>query len=235
MSVDRRNYVIDASRAYDDSPQPIGYGATISAPHMHAHALEDLLPSLTRASRDEPTRPLRILDVGCGSGYLTAVLGRIVNSKMDHGRKSSLPSLSPPAAKLNDGKVFGIDVIPQLVQMSKTNMMKEDGDLLDSNTVEFAVRDGWKGYPEGSPYNAIHVGAAAATFPKELMKQLAVGGIMFVPVGPDRGEQYLYEVERVDDRGEVVGVTSDSRGFHQEDYNIRKVLGVRYVPLVRTD
>lgn len=232
MSVDRRNYVIDASRAYEDSPQTIGYGATISAPHMHAQALEDLLPSLLRASRDDPTRPLRILDVGCGSGYLTAVFGRMVRSKRDGSRICSLS-----AAKLNDGKVFGIDVIPQLVQMSKANMMKEDGDLLDSNTVEFAVRDGWKGYPEGSPYNAIHVGAAAATFPIELMKQLTVGGIMVVPVGPDRGEQYLYQVERVDDRGQVVGVdgSDDSKGFHNEDYSIQKVLGVRYVPLVRTD
>ena len=235
LSVDRRNYVLDTSRAYDDSPQTIGYGATISAPHMHAHVLEDLLPSLLRASKDQPAKPLRILDVGCGSGYLTAVFGRMVQSKRDNNHKSLLPSLSPSASMLNDGKVFGIDVIPQLVQMSKTNIMKEDGDLLDSNTVEVAVRDGWKGYPEGSPYNAIHVGAAAATFPIELMKQLAVGGIMVVPVGPDGGAQYLYQVERVGDRGQVVGVvgSDDSRGFQEEDYTVRRVLGVRYVPLVK--
>ncbi|KAL3788539.1 hypothetical protein ACHAW5_009385 [Stephanodiscus triporus] len=237
LSVDRRNYVIDKSHAYDDSPQTIGYGATISAPHMHAHVLEDLLPSLLRASRDHPTKPLRILDVGCGSGYLTAVFGRMVHPKKDNNRKSLLPSLSPSASLLNDGKVFGIDVIPQLVQMSARNIMKEDGDLLDSNIVEVAVRDGWKGFPEGAPYNAIHVGAAAATFPIELMKQLAVGGIMVVPVGPDGGEQYLYQVERVGDQGQVVGEvgSDDSKGFQEDDYNVRRVLGVRYVPLVRAD
>jgi protein-L-isoaspartate(D-aspartate) O-methyltransferase len=161
----------------------------------------------------------------------------MVQPKKDNNRKSLLPSLSPSASLLNDGKVFGIDVIPQLVQMSARNIMKEDGDLLDSNIVEVAVRDGWKGFPEGAPYNAIHVGAAAATFPIELMKQLAVGGIMVVPVGPDGGEQYLYQVERVGDRGQVVGEagSDDSKGFQEDDYNVRRVLGVRYVPLVRAD
>jgi protein-L-isoaspartate(D-aspartate) O-methyltransferase len=69
------------------------------------------------------------------------------------------------------------------------------------------------------------------------MKQLAVGGIMVVPVGPDGGEQYLYQVERVGDRGQVVGVvgSDNSRGYQEEDYSVRRVLGVRYVPLVRYD
>ena len=63
LSVDRRNYVRDEEFAYDDSPQYLGYGQTISAPHMHAAVLEDLLPPLLKASRDRPTEPLRILDV----------------------------------------------------------------------------------------------------------------------------------------------------------------------------
>lgn len=212
---------------------PIGHGATISAPHMHAHVLEDLLPPLLRASKNQPTKPLSILDVGCGSGYLTAVFGRMVERKSS---REATP-FTASSSVLNDGKVYGIDVIPQLVEMSRTNILKEDGDLFDSHTVEVSVRDGWKGYPEGSPFEAIHVGAAAATFPKELMKQLAVGGVMVIPVGPDGGIQYLYRVERVGDCGEVVGLSSEgeSKGFQEEDYQIRRVLGVKYVPLVRTD
>lgn len=233
LSVDRRNYVLDPDSAYADSPQPIGYGATISAPHMHAHVLEDLLPPLLRASKERPSTPLSILDVGCGSGYLTAVFGRMVE------RKGNRKASSPSSAELNEGKVIGIDVIPQLVDMSNTNISKEDGDLLDSKTVELHVGDGWKGYPKGSPYQAIHVGAAAATFPKDLMKQLAVGGVMVIPVGPDGGTQYLYQVERVGDEGEVVGSsdanTGGSNGFREEDYHAKRILGVRYVPLVRTD
>ena len=227
LRVDRKNYVLKSDYAYEDAPQPIGYGATISAPHMHAHVLEDLLPPLLTASKSSPDKLLKVLDVGCGSGYLTAVFGRLVESK-ENRRKPTV---------LNEGRVYGIDVVPELVDMSKTNIMKEDGDLLDSHAVEFMVRDGWKGYPEGAPYNAIHVGAAAVTFPKALMKQLAPGGVMVIPVGPEGGTQYLYRVERVGDEGDVVGVDDDdnSKGFHEDDYKVFRVLGVRYVPLVQKD
>lgn len=198
---------------------------------MHAHVLEDLLPPLVEASQNQPTKPLSILDVGCGSGYLTSVFGRLLEPKATRKMPSSTSS-----PVLNEGKVYGIDVIPQLVEMSKTNIQKQDGDLFDSKTVEVMVRDGWKGYLEGSPYNAIHVGAAADTFPTELMKQLAVGGVMVIPVGPEGGMQYLYQVERLSDSGVVVGLDEidSSKGFHEEDYEVRRVLGVRYVPLVRT-
>ena len=205
---------------------------------MHAHVLEDLLPPLLRASKNEPTKPLSILDVGCESGYLTSVFGRMIEPKANR-KKKKLPfsEITSSTATLNEGKVYGIDVIPELGEMSRTNIQKEDGDLFDSDTVKVMVRDGWKGYPEGSPYNAIHVGAAAATFPKDLMSQLAVGGVMVIPVGPDGGMQYLYQVERVGDSGDIVGVSDsdNSKGFHEDDYQVKRVLGVRYVPLVRTD
>ena len=205
---------------------------------MHAHVLEDLLPPLLRASKNEPTKSLSILDVGCGSGYLTSVFGRMIEPKANR-KKKKLPfsEITSSTTTLNEGKVYGIDVIPELVEMSRTNIQKEDGDLFDSDTVKVMVRDGWKGYPEGSPYNAIHVGAAAATFPKDLMSQLAVGGVMVIPVGPDGGMQYLYQVERVGDSGDIVGASDsdNSKGFHEEDYHVKRVLGVRYVPLVRTD
>ncbi|KAF8882417.1 Pcmt1-prov protein [Infundibulicybe gibba] len=69
-SVDRANYVKSKAEAYDDSPQQIGYDATISAPHMHAHAAEHLLPYLHPGAK--------VLDVGSGSGYLCAVLHHLV-------------------------------------------------------------------------------------------------------------------------------------------------------------
>ena len=224
LAVDRRDYVPGSmsASAYQDNPIPIGRGQTISAPHMHAHCIEDLLPSLKRASERNPDEPLRVLDVGLGSGFLTAAFGRLIQAKSD---------------ELKAGAVYGIDVIPELVEAARSNMLKRDGDLLDSGIVTLDVADGWHGYPRGSPYHAIHVGAAAATLPTDLMLQLAVGGTMVIPVGPDGGTQYLYQVERVGNRGGVVGTDDDAKvkGYREEDYQMRRVLGVRYVPLVRKD
>lgn len=202
-----------------------------------AHVLEDLLPSLLRASHQHPTQPLSILDVGCGSGYLTAVFGRMLS-----GASAKHDDTTRTPTALNRGKVYGIDVIPELVELSRRNMMKADGDLLLDKTthtdsgavVELIARDGWGGYPPGSPYNAIHVGAAASTFPIQLMKQLAVGGTMVIPVGPDGGTQYLYKVERVGDH-DGGGENDATSGLYEDDYVVQRVLGVRYVPLVRTD
>ena len=92
-----------------------------------------------------------------------------------------------------------------------------------SDTVTIQVGDGWKGLPEHAPFHAIHVGAAAETFPKELMMQLyPKGGIMIIPIGPDGGYQNLYRVERV----------RDNVKFDEHDFHIRTLLGVRYVPLI---
>jgi len=208
--VDRANYAGGRSGAYVDSPQPIGYGQTISAPHMHAHALEELIPSLLTAAHDHPDDELRILDVGCGSGYLTACFGRMV----DRGPNG-------PIEPLVKGKVFGIDAWSELVDFSRANMSKEDSDLFDTGTVTLQAGDGWEGLPDAAPFNAIHVGAAAATFPKNLMQQLAVGGVMVIPVGPDGGYQNLYKVEKL----------KHSPTFDKGNFAIKNLLGVRYVPL----
>ena len=211
QKVDRGNYVMYREDAYTDSPQSIGYMQTISAPHMHAHALEDLLPALKAASESADVKQLAILDVGCGSGYLTACFGRLV----DKGSPTNL--IGKP------GKVYGIDYIPELVDLSKTNIMKQDKDLIDSDTVQLQVGDGWKGLPAGAPYHAIHVGAAADGLPKHLMTQLAVGGTMIIPIGPEGGFQNLYKIDRV----------AESPSFKESDYTIKPLIGVRYVPLVR--
>ena len=209
--VDRANYAGGRSGAYVDAPQPIGYGQTISAPHMHAHALEELMPTLQKAAQDHPDTELKILDVGCGSGYLTACFGRLV----DRGPNGPILPVK--------GRVYGIDAWSELVDFSRANMMKEDSELFDSGTVSLQFGDGWEGLPDAGPFNAIHVGAAAATFPKSLMQQLAVDGVMVIPVGPDGGVQNLYNVRKI----------KGSPKFDENDYVIKNLLGVhvRFVPL----
>lgn len=115
-SVDRKNYVVPGSGdPYQDSPLPIGYGATISAPHMHAHCLDILSDWLKPGAK--------VLDVGSGTGYLTALFSELVSR--------------------DGGVVVGIDHIPELVNMSRQNF-KKDGrsKMLDAGEVVLVTGDG---------------------------------------------------------------------------------------------
>jgi protein-L-isoaspartate(D-aspartate) O-methyltransferase len=208
--VDRGNYVPEYP--YKDAPQAIGMGQTISAPHMHAHVLEEFIPHLGNQLHSN-SRPMKILDVGCGSGYLTAAFGRWVKS----------PDGGPSILKTS-GKVFGIDVHQYLVDLTTRNIQKCDRDLLDSGTVQIQLGDGWKGLPSEAPFDVIHVGAAAEELPIALVHQLTVGGVMVIPIGSQGGAQTLYKVERVSD---------DEQGYGRDGYTMTQLLGVRYVPLVR--
>ncbi|KAF2252666.1 protein-L-isoaspartate O-methyltransferas-like protein [Trematosphaeria pertusa] len=185
LKVDRAHYA--PSYAYEDSPQPIGHRATISAPHMHASACESLLPYLKPGAK--------VLDIGSGSGYLTAVFANLVG-----------PS----------GTVIGIDHIQPLVTLAENNMKKsEEGRrMLESGQVKFVKGDGRKGWTEDAPYDAIHVGAAAAEHHKDLADQLKAPGRMFVPV-EEGWMQHIYVVDK------------------KEDGSIekKKLYGVQYVPL----
>jgi protein-L-isoaspartate(D-aspartate) O-methyltransferase len=216
--VDRGNYV--PAYPYMDAPQGIGMGQTISAPHMHAHVLEEFIPHLEgnqqpqdNNNNNNNNRPLKILDVGCGSGYLTAALGRWFKS----------PDAGQPSILKTSGKVFGIDVHQHLVDLANRNIQKCDRDLLDSGTVQVQLGDGWKGLPSEAPFDVIHVGAAAEELPVELVHQLTVGGVMVIPIGSQGGVQTLYKVERVSD---------DEQGYERDGYKMTQLLGVRYVPLV---
>ncbi|EGX89974.1 protein-beta-aspartate methyltransferase [Cordyceps militaris CM01] len=165
--VDRRHYA--PSQPYQDSPQYIGYQATISAPHMHAIALEHLISFMMPS--DASPAP-RALDIGSGSGYLTHVMAELVGPR---------------------GLVVGVEHINALRDKGEANMRKsaEGTQLLNSGKVKFIAADGRKGLNEparkgeeelGTLWDAIHVGASASEVHDELINQLKSPGCMFIPV-----------------------------------------------------
>jgi protein-L-isoaspartate(D-aspartate) O-methyltransferase len=241
--VDRQNYFptwAGTSAAYQDSPSSIGCGQTISAPHMHAYVLEEVASHL-RKHRESNSGVLKFLDVGCGSGYVTACFGRWLQNK---------PSLTNAPSNLGRyGYVHGMDIFPELVQLSKANIMKDDADLLQPRfpdkpaTVTLHVGNGWDGIPLAGPFDIIHVGAAAKSIPYTLCQQLNQGGLLIVPIGPSAGAQVLYKIERLlpekpsdpadpTDRAAHTDHTKTNVGFDRNEFRMTELLGVRYVPLI---
>ncbi|KAL6876859.1 protein-L-isoaspartate O-methyltransferase [Trichoderma novae-zelandiae] len=202
LKVDRRHYA--PAMPYQDSPQAIGYDATISAPHMHASAIENVL---SRLLPSETSPAPRVLDVGSGSGYLTHIFAELVGDR---------------------GLVVGLEHIQELRDLGEANMRKsaEGRQLLEAGKAKFVLGDGRLGWKEaarageeeyGTAWDVIHVGAAAKEVHAPLLEQLKAPGCMFIPVDDDSTgcEQSVWRIEK------------------DEDGNVtrKKLFGVRYVPL----
>lgn len=161
--VPRHRFVPDAvrRRAYEDTALPIGYGQTISQPSLQALYLQVL----------EITARDRVLEVGTGSGYQTALLAEVA------------------------GNVYSVERIPELAIRARQIL-----DALGHRNVAILTGDGTVGWSRYAPYDAILVAAAAPDVPQALVEQLAPGGRLLVPVG-DRDTQTLTLVRRTGDGG----------------------------------
>ena len=164
-SVPRHLFVDEAlaTRAYEDTALPIGNGQTISQPYVVARMSEALCA-------DGPLA--KVLEVGTGCGYQSAVLARLAD------------------------EVFSVERIGDLVRRTRERLRQ-----LQIRNVRIRHGDGYQGWSEHAPYDAILVAAAPPEVPQALLTQLADGGRLIVPVG-ERGNQQLRLIRRLGDEFE---------------------------------
>ena len=174
--VPREEFVPPESRgaSYADGPLPIGYGQTISQPYIVAFMTEQL--------RLKPSD--RVLEIGTGSGYQTAILAELVP------------------------EVYTIEIVEPLAKNAEATLQR-----LGYKDVHVKAGDGYKGWPEAAPFDAIIVTCAPGRVPQPLTDQLKDGGRMIIPVG-ERFAQELYLL--------------DKKNGHLKE---SAVLPVRFVPM----
>jgi protein-L-isoaspartate(D-aspartate) O-methyltransferase len=174
-AVARHEFVPDPQRAhaYEDRPLAIGEGQTISQPYIVA-----VMTELLELEGDE-----KVLEIGTGSGYQAAVLGRLAR------------------------EVYTIEIVSELAGRAEANLRR-----LGYANVHVREGDGYRGWPEQAPFDAILVTAAPERVPQPLVDQLAVGGRLVAPVG--------------DVFQDLVLVTRDAEGVRQ-----KRLIGVRFVPM----
>ena len=144
-------------RAYDNRPLPIGHGQTISQPYIVA-----LMTDLLQLKQDH-----RVLEIGTGSGYQTAILSQLCK------------------------QVYTVEVVRELGEAAATRLKR-----LGYGNIEFRIGNGYEGWPEHAPYDGIMVTAAAASIPDALAAQLKAGGKLVMPVGMPYSQQELMLVEK---------------------------------------
>lgn len=148
-----------------DRPLPIGFCQTISQPFVVAY-----MTAALRLSGEE-----RVLEVGTGSGYQTAILALLAQ------------------------EVFSIEIVPELAERAAGVLLSE----LGLRNVRLRVGDGALGWPEEAPFDRILVSAAAPDVPDALVAQLAPGGRMILPVGSELDVQRLRVVDKGNDGASV--------------------------------
>jgi len=159
----REFFCRDTRRAYEDAVLPIGYGQTISGPHMVARMTDYL----------DPQPGQRVLEIGTGSGYQSAVLSELSNH------------------------VYTMEIVDPLARETDTIYRKHEARYPEYRNIHRRVADGYYGWPEHAPFDRIIVTCGIDHVPPELLRELAPEGIMVIPVGPPSGQTILRIVKHV--------------------------------------
>jgi len=184
QKIDRRKFVLEEyeAEAYGNFPLPIGYGQTTSQPFTVAFMLEALNPAVGE----------KILEIGTGSGWQTAILAEMVG---------------------DEGKVTGIERIPELKKMSEANL--DEYSFVEDEKVVLVVADGSKGAPQElvppGGFDKIIAAASGKNIPEEWKSQLKIGGRIVAPV-----ENKVVVVDKISEK----------------DYKMTEYPGFAFVPLI---
>ncbi len=171
----QRNY----ARAYADAFLDIGFGVTISGPH--------LVGRMTSAIDVQPGE--KVLEIGTGSGYQSSLLSYLTD------------------------KVYTIEIIQPLGERSAGNYKRLIGDGYNEfSRINTKIADGYFGWPENAPFNKIIVTAGIDHIPPPLLQQLAVNGIMVIPVGPPGQQRVLKVVKQQQADGTITITREDIYG-----------------------
>jgi len=165
----REYFSRDPRRSYENAVLPIGYGQTISGPHLVARMTDYL----------DPLPEQKVLEIGTGSGYQSAFLSEISNH------------------------VFTIEIVEKLARETDAIYRRLEPRYPEYRNIKRKVDDGYYGWEEYGPFDRIIVTCGIDHVPPALIKQLAPGGIMVIPIGPPSGQTILRIVKKVSPDGTV--------------------------------
>jgi protein-L-isoaspartate(D-aspartate) O-methyltransferase len=165
----REEFCRSPQRAYENAAMPIGYGQTISGPYLVARMTDALNP--------QPDQ--RVLEVGTGSGYQSALLSEL------------------------SSRVFSIEIVEDLARETDQIYRRLWDKFPEYHNVRRKIDDGYYGWPEYAPFDRIIVTCGIDHIPPELLRELAPEGIMVIPVGPPSGQTILRVVKHVAADGSV--------------------------------
>jgi protein-L-isoaspartate(D-aspartate) O-methyltransferase len=171
----REFFCRDIRRAYESAVLPIGYGQTISGPHMVARMTNFL----------DPQPEQKVLEIGTGSGYQSAVLAELSNH------------------------VFTIEIVEALARETDAIYRRHEEKYPEYRNIHRKVDDGYYGWAEHAPFDRIIVTCGIDHVPPELLQQLAPDGIMVIPVGPPSGQTILRITKYVGSDGTVTLLRED--------------------------